>query len=427
MATGPTGGSAAAAPNVASAILPNGVTVLTRERPGSHVFAVDTAVRAGARYEGAGTASAARVLESALLLGTERYPTRDDLVRTIAGRGGDLSVSAGREIVEVAVTVGLPDADLALGVLAEVLLRSAFDQETLEREREVILQQVQEREDEPEDVAADRLYSTVFAGHPLANQPYGTSAGVAALTVDRLRGYWRERLVGPNVLVVVVSGLPHEQVMVKLAAALADLPAGPVPAANYRDLPPSEGRLIRLPIGTDQSHVYIGAQVPGVATADRPALRVLNAVLGRTSGRLFSEVRDRRGLAYSAYSTVPQFVDGGVFLVYAGTHPSTADEALAVLQAELTRVREQPIGEAELRNAVGGELGSRILGVETSANEALFLARDLVFGVPSQEVQAQQLRAVTPADVQRVARAYLDPARLSIVVTSPDEPVEAAP
>jgi predicted Zn-dependent peptidase len=427
VAASPSGGSAGAAPLVSSSVLPNGVTVVTRERVGSQVFAIDTAVRAGARYEQPTTASAARVLESALMLGTERYPTRDDLVRAIAGRGGDLSVSAGREILEVGVTVGLPDADLALDVLAEVLLRSAFDPDALEREREVILQQVQEREDEPEDVAADAIYTTVFGDHPLASLPYGTSAGVSALSVDALRGFWRTRLVGPNVLVSIVSGMPHEQVVEKLTAVLADLPAGPVPAVNYRDLSPPAARTLRLPLGTDQSHVYIGAPVPGVATEDRAALRVLNAILGRTSGRLFSEVRDKRGLAYSAYSSVAQFVDGGVFLVYAGTQPQTAEAVLTLLQSELARIREQPIDEAELRNAVGGELGSRILGVETSANEALFMARDIMFGIPTEEIQAAQLRAVTAADVQRVARRYLDPSRLSVVMTGPPATGEATP
>lgn len=409
-------GGAAAMP-ITSAVLPNGVTIVARERPGSQVFAVDLAVRAGARYETATTASAARFLESALLLGTDRWPTRDALVRAITGRGGELSVTAGREIVEVSTTVGLPDAALALDVLEEVLLRSQFDPEAIEREREVILQQVQEREDEPEDHATDVLFQTVFAGHPLANLPYGTSKGVESLTVDRLEGYWRERLVGPNVLVAVVSGLPHDEVVARLGRALEKIPSGPVPALNYGELPAPAARTVELPLGTNQSHIFIGMPVPGVATEDRAPLRVLNAVLGRSSGRLFSEIRDRRGLAYSAYSSVSQFVDGGIFYVYAGTTPRTADAVLDLLKSELERIREEPIDALELQNAIGGEIGSRTIGVETSANEALYMARDHVFGIPPREIQAAQTRAVTVADVQRVARRYLDPERFSVVVT----------
>jgi predicted Zn-dependent peptidase len=417
VAASPSPRTAGAATPITSAVLPNGVTIVARERPGSQVLAIDVAVRAGARYETEEAGSAARVLESALLLGTERWPTRDTLVRSIAGRGGQLSVSAGREIVEVSTAVGLPDAELALEVLREVLLHSRFDPEAVERERDVILQQVQEREDEPEDRAADVLYQTVFAGHPLANLPNGTPSGVEALTVERLRGYWRERLVGPNVLVAVVSGLPHDEVVAMVGRALEGVPAGPVPSLNYAEIPPTAARTVELPLGTDQSHIFIGAPVPGVATEDRAPLRVLNAVLGRSSGRLFSEIRDRRGLAYSAYSAVSQFVDGGIFYVYAGTQPSTADAVLELLKSELLRIREEPVDAIELQNAIGGEVGSRTIGVETSPNEALYMARDTVFGVPPREIQAAQARAVTAADVQRVARRYLDPARFSVVVT----------
>lgn len=425
VAAGPAPREAGAATAVVSSVLPNGITVISRQRVGSQVLAIDLAVRAGARYETAETASATRFLESALLLGTEQWPTRDALTRVISGRGGDLSVSAGREIVEVGVTVGQADADLALDVLRDVLLHSRFDPDDLERERAVILQQVQEHEDEPEDRAADVFFQTIFAGHPLSQLPSGTSDAVEALTVEQLRGYWRTRLVGPNVLISVVSGLPHEEIAGKLAAALKELPAGPVPAVNYRDIVGVAPAAIELPLGNDQSHIFVGAPIPGVASADRAPLRVLNAVLGRSSGRLFTEIRDKRGLAYSTYSTLSQYVDGGLFYVYAGTRPGSADTVLALVQAELQRVREEPITPTELQNAIGGEIGARTLAVETSANEALYTARDTVFGIPPREIQAQATRAVTAADVQRVARTYLDPARLSVVMTRPTGPTDA--
>jgi zinc protease len=419
VAAGPATREAGAATPTISSVLPNGVTVISRQRVGSQVLAIDLAVRAGARYESAETASATRFLESALLLGTERWPSRDALSRVITARGGEFSVTAGREIVEVAVTVGQDDTDIALDVLAEVLLRSQFNPDDIEREREVILQQVQEHEDEPEDRATDVLFQTIFAGHPLSNLPYGTSAAVESLTVDQVRGYWRERLVGPNVLVSVVSGMPHEEIAGKLAVALAEVPAGPVPPVNYRDIMDAPQRTVELPLGTDQSHIFVGAAIPGVTSADRAPLRVLNAVLGRSSGRLFTEIRDRRGLAYSTYSSLAQYVDGGLFYVYVGTRPGSADTVLELVRAELQRVRDEPITDQELRNAIGGEIGARALAVETSANEALYMARDTMFGVPPRELQAMATRAVTAADVQRVARQYLSPDRLSVVMTRP--------
>ncbi|MCC7367799.1 MAG: insulinase family protein [Chloroflexi bacterium] len=425
VAAGPSPREAGAATAAVSSVLPNGITVVSRQRTGSQVLAIDVAVRAGARYETAQTASATRFLESALVLGTERWPTRDALSRALTSRGGDLAVSAGREIVEVAVTAGQDDADLALDVLHEVLLRSRFDPDDLERERAVILQQVQEHEDEPEDRATDTFFQTIFGDHPLSHLPAGTSEAVEELTVEQLQGYWRERLVGPNVLISVVSGMSPDEVTARLAAALADLPAGPVPAVNYGDVQVVLAQTVDLPLGTDQSHIFVGAQIPGVATEDRAPLRVLNAVLGRSSGRLFTEIRDRRGLAYSTYSAVTQYVDGGLFYVYAGTRPGSADAVLDLVKAELKRVREEPISPTELQNAIGGEIGSRTIAMETSANEALYTARDTMFGIPSRELQAQAIRAVTAADVQRVARTYLDPERLVVVMTRPAGPTDA--
>ncbi|MGE3912545.1 MAG: M16 family metallopeptidase [Chloroflexota bacterium] len=421
VAAGPMPRDAGAVAAIQSSVLPSGATVVTRQRTGSQVLAIDLAVRAGARYEQKQTGSATRFLESALLLGTEKWPSRDALTRAITSRGGELSVSAGREIVEVSVTVGISDVDLALDVLDQVLLHSRFDAEDLDRERSVILQQVQEREDEPEDRATDEFFQTMFAGHPLVNLPGGTSAGVEALTVEQLRNYWQQRLVGPNVLISVVSGLPHEEVTAKLAGALQDLPRGPVLPLNYGDVPEAESRTVALAVGSDQSHIFVGATVPGVASEDRAPLRVLNAVLSKSSGRLFTEIRDKRGLAYSTYSALSQFVDGGVFMVYAGTRPDAADAVLDLIMTELQRVREEPLEATELENAIEGDVGARILAVETSANEALYLARDTMFGVPPREIQAARIRAVTAADVQRVAQKYLNPDRLSVVITRPSD------
>jgi len=421
MAAGSSGRPVGAAPPITSQVLPNGITVVSRQRPGSQVVAIDVAVRAGARYETTSTASAARFLESALLLGTDQWPSRDALLRTISGRGGQLSVDAGREIVETSVTVGLPDLDLALDVVQQILLHSRFDEQALERDRNVIIRQIQEREDEPDDLASDVLFETVFAGHPLSHRPTGTQAGVQALTVEQIHGYWSTRLVGPNVIVGVVSGLPDASVAERLGAALSDLPAGPVPAVNYADLPAAAARSVTLDAGTDQAHVYVAVPLPGVTHEDRAALRVMNAILSRSSGRLFTEIRDRRGLVYSTYSSVPQFADGGAFIVYGGTDPATSDEVVEAIKTELARMATTPVGNAELQNAVDGAIGSETVANEASSSEVVSLTRNTVFGIPPREIQAAQLRAVTPSDVQRVAQRYLDPARMTIVVARPED------
>ncbi|MCC6174677.1 MAG: insulinase family protein [Chloroflexi bacterium] len=403
--------------------LANGAAVVTRERPASQVVAVDLAIRAGSRYEGPATDSAAQLLEHALLLGTAHWPTRDELLRAIGGRGGELGISAGRELLEVTLAIGLPDLDLGLRVLRDVLAAACFDEAAIGREREVILQQLQEREDDPETHARDRLFDVVFAGHPLGRRPSGTPEGVRSLSVERLRSFWAEHRVAPRIVAGVVSGLGHDEAVERLDGLLGDFPGGET-ASPLASWPAGVPASLDLPIGTDQAHAFVAATVPGVRDEDRSALRALNAILGRVSGRLFVEIRDRRGLAYTAYSTLAQYSDGGIFLTYAGTDPEDLDAVVGLLRTEIRRLADDGVSETELQRAVRGEIGAWVVGLETSGAEAVAMTRDAVHGLPPRDEQAAQLRMVTPDDIQRIARTYLADERLSVVVTRPPADLE---
>lgn len=402
-----------------SSILPNGVTVVTRQRADSHVVAIDLAVRAGARYEDEASPSAAHLLEHALLLGTERRPSRDQLLRTITSRGGRLMTTAGREALDVGVTVGRDDFEVGLDVVRDVVIASLFDEGVVDAERDVILQELDEREDDPETRATDLLFDTVFDRHPLGRPPSGTREGVSGLSVDRLRDFWRGRLVGSNVFVAVVSGFEHAAVVERLAASFGDLPIGTASSSDTRPLASRGPRTLEVVAGTDQSQILIGVPLPGVGTADRAALRVLAASLSGASGRLYAEIRDRRGLAYSTGAMVVQYADGGIMVVGAGTEAAQADMVIQLLLNELGRLRDDPLEPQELGNAIGGVIGGQALAEETSGAEAGSLVRATLFGLPSRNVQVEELRAVTADDVRRVARTYLDPSRLTVVVTRP--------
>ena len=149
---------------------------------------------------------------------------------------------------------------------------------------------------------------------------------------------------------------------------------------------------------------------------------MLNAILSRSSGRLFTEIRDKRGLAYTAYSSVSQFVDGGIFMVYAGTQPATANAVLDLLKAELQRIREQPIDGVELQNAIEGEVGAGRWRWRRARTRRCTWPEIRVFGVPPREIQAAETRAVTAGDVQRVAQTLPRSVRFSVVIASPSSP-----
>jgi predicted Zn-dependent peptidase len=317
------------------------------------------------------------------------------------------------------VNVGLPELDLGLDVLHDVLTASRFDEQALEAERRVILQELAQRADDPETVASDALFDTLFTGHPLQHPPSGTREGVQRLTVDRLRSFWERRLVGDNIIVGVVSGLDHAAVVERLEAALGAIPAGPPAERKLVPLPLDGAASLTLPAGTDQAHVFVGARLPGVATPDRAALRVASTVLGRSGGRLFTEIRDRRGLAYSTYAAVPQYTDGGIFLMYAGTEGANTSEVADLLLAELARLREEPVAPPELADAIGSDVGAQVIADETSRAEAITLTRSIVFGLPPRDEEERRLRAVTAEDVRRVANAYLSPGRLTVLIARP--------
>jgi len=187
-------------------------------------------------------------------------------------------------------------------------------------------------------------------------------------------------------------------------------------------VPAHPAQSLTIEAGQEQAHIFVGLPVTGVAAPDRAALRVANSIVGRSSGRLYGEIRDRRGLAYAAYSSVAQYADGGILYAYVGTDPANLDEVRALTIAELAVLRDGPLEADELDDARGNEVGGRIVGRETSQEEATVLARDAVYGLPPAEEQDDRLRAVTLADVRDAARTYFDPALMTTVVARPGVP-----
>jgi len=362
-----------------------------------------------------------------VLLGTERRPSRNFLLRTITSRGGELSAAAGREFLEIRAVVRAADIDLAIDVLRDMIRESRFDATALESERGVLLQQVAERADNPVERAADALFDALLGGHPLANRPSATAEDVRRVVPDDVRAFWASRLAGENILAGIVCELDHEAVVGRIDDVFGDIPAFVGVGANGNDSPPrvdlgpTDARDLVLDVPGTQAQVVVGVPLPGVTHADRSAIRVANAVLGRLSGRLFGEIRDRRGLAYSTACTVAQYADAGVWFAQVGTAPRNADTVRSLVLGEFARLRDEVLSQEELENAREGEIGARIVAREASRDEAIGLIRDAAYGLPVAVEQDALLRAVTAAEIQRVAREYLDPGRITTIVARPVE------
>lgn len=413
--------AAPAADAIARQTLPNGALLLVKERPTSGVVAITVAIRSGARDETADEAGARNLLARAHLLGTERWPTEDQLRRVIGATGGGIGISASQELTTLSVTVPAEEQRLAFEVLADVLNAPRFDAEQIERDRALVLLEISRRSADPAPLAFDTLVETVWRDHPGGHSTLGRAETVAQFDRDRLLELRRQAMVGSNITVAVVGQLPAERAFTELAAVVGPLPAGTPADRTPHPIPPraSDERLDRV-AGQRQAIVLVGLPIPGRRDPERYPLAVLDAVLGSPSGRLFAEIRTRRALAYVAGSGLSLMSDAGLFYAQAGTDPANVEQVIALIADELRRMVEQPLTADELRAAAGQLAGRRIMAEETSSAQANQIASLTALGsYESAESFAEQVRQVTADDVQRVASRYLGAGHAIVVVQPP--------
>lgn len=407
--------------NFSRHVLPTGLTVLIEDRPGSGLVAVNVAILAGARYETDEAAGAAPFLEELFMDGTPTRPSRRDLLRAITSRGGDLSADAGWEVVNLSAEMANEDLGVAVDVLADMLLNSTFARERFEAEREIILQNLIEREDNPARVFSDVAFGTILGDPNLRHVPAGSLETADALSYENLVRYRTSRTVAGNTIVAVVGDVREPEVLALVQRAFAALPPGPrqQPRPLPRIAPPP---LVERDAGSEQSNVAVALRTPGVEAADRAALVVLSGMLGGGGQRLYTEIRDRRGLAYATGASLLQMPDAGVLLAYAGTDPINTQTVAALLRDELDRlVRERPT-DAEVARAIAYFVDGQIVDLETdSARASDLIRREALYGyAPPREYFLNLIRRVTPADVQAAAQRYLAPDRVTTVILGPE-------
>jgi predicted Zn-dependent peptidase len=405
---------------VETSILENGITLITERRPESRVAGIALAVRAGSRYEDDTTLSAAKMLERMYLQGTDRRPSRDELIKPLTRLGSDLSVSAGYESTLFQTSVRESDLDVALDVVSDSLLHSQFDELKFEKERDLAVQELVELQDQAPALAGYTFQQTIYAGQSMGHVPAGTIDGLNGLTIEALNAF-RTTFVGANrATIAVVSSYPHAEIQSRVGTAFAELPQVPDRAAEPTDYQQSATGRNEIVAGADQSVVLVGAGVPGASHPDRPALTVLVSALNGFTGRLMHEIRDLRGLAYSTSASTRAASDSGTLVAQAGTEPGNASTVAGLLEDQLQALAAEPLSDAELHRAIGQAIGQRLIDNETALSRASELASLWLVGAQeSVEVWEARIQAVTAADVQRVASTYLGSARLLRLVTQP--------
>jgi predicted Zn-dependent peptidase len=392
---------AAADPAVRVTRLPSGLIVATDRMERVETVSLGAYVAAGTRHERAEENGVSHFLEHMAFKGTARRSAAE-IAEEIEAVGGHMNAYTAREQTAFYVKVLKEDLPLAADIIGDIVTHSVFDKDELERERGVILQEIGQANDTPDDIIFDQFQETAFPAQPMGRPTLGKEPIIRAMPREALLAFMGENYAAGNVIVAAAGAVSHDAVVELVARQFADLRADPPPPA-----PPGryEGGEFREARDLDQVHIVLG--FPGVAYADPdyyPVLLLSTLLGGGMSSRLFQEVREKRGLAYSIYSFAAPYLDGGLFGIYAGTGEHEAAELMPVTLEELCKVRCE-VSEKELARARAQVKASLLMSLESTGSRCEQLARQLqVFGrvIPTSETVAR-IEAVTIDDIRRAA------------------------
>jgi predicted Zn-dependent peptidase len=399
--------------------LDSGVRVVTEANPSVRSIALGFWVRVGSRNESIEQAGISHFLEHLLFKGTARFSSTE-IDQIFDGLGAEINAGTGKETTSVYSRFLDQHLERAFDVMADMVLRPTYPD--IESERQVVIEEIAMYEDEPSDKVHDVLSSAVFGDHPLGRPIIGTADVIANVPVPEIAEYHDGRYTGPNLVVAAAGSLDHDRLVELVAEACA---AGP---GEQNAAVPADGNgqpTVRFhEKQTEQYHLCLGA--PGLSRSDerRFALRVLDTILGgSSSSRLFQEVREKRGLAYSVYSYASQYVDSGQVALYVGTRPDRVREAMEVIGVELRKLQDSSITQEEFDRAKENVKGRTVLAMESTLARMNRLGSSLLMGVPLltlDEVVAA-IDAVTLDDVTVLAHELFVPERLSAAGVGGDQ------
>ena len=415
------------ASRVRRTVLPGGLRVVTEHMPAARSATLGIWAKVGSRDEAASLAGATHFLEHLLFKGTGRR-TSLDISAEIDAVGGELNAFTGKEYTCYHARVLDADVPLAIDVVCDMVTSSLIPAHEVESERNVILEEIAMHDDDPDDVVHDAFVAAMYGDTPIGRPITGTVDSIGALTRRRLAGHYRRRYTADSLVFAAAGNVDHAAVvrLVRKAFAAADALGSPdripaLPRQATRPVPTqATTALVERP--TELASFVLGT--PGLERnhPERFALGVLNAVLGGgTSSRLFQEVRERRGLAYSIYSFTSQHVDSGYFALAGGCMPDRITDVLQICRDETAKVASAGITVEELERGKGQLRGSLVMGLEDSSARMTRIGRSELVpgGLLTIDEQLACINAVTLDDVHALAERIL-PADPTLAVIGPD-------
>jgi predicted Zn-dependent peptidase len=405
--------------------LDGGERIVTERVRSVRSVALGIWIGAGSRDETAERAGISHFIEHLLFKGSSRY-SGVQIAQVFDGLGGELNAATAKEYTVLYARVLDAHLESALDVMSDMLLAPTFDADELNSEREVVLEEIAMYEDSFHDLAHDLIAGAVFSDHPLGRPVIGTSEAVNAIDTAMVRGYHANRYVGPNIVIAAAGNLEHEPLVHAIQQRFEAYAKVPDPSAGVRPVWVGESspQTVFQAKASEQYHVCLAGL--GLQRSDRRrfAASLLDSMLGGSaSSRLFQEIRERRGMAYSVYTFGSQYADTGMVGVYVGTREDNLAECMRITADQLRRMGVGDIADDELQRAKENLKGRIMLSMESTSNRASRLGKSVLTDTEllSLDRICAEIDAVEADSVASLARQLFAPERLSISGIGPNE------
>jgi predicted Zn-dependent peptidase len=393
----------------------NGLVIASEVMPHLRSVSLGVWVKCGSRFEGSDHTGISHFIEHLLFKGT-RDRSAAEIAEEIDSVGGQLNAFTEKEYVGFYAKVLDKQLPFAFDLVSDIVLNPTFPAREMQRERNVIYEEINMVEDSPQELILDIYMESFWKGHPLGRPISGTKKSVARLGRSDVRKFFKNNYNARNTVIAVAGNIRHREVTRLAERYFSDLEPG---VAANPGLPPEihAGRHIRRKAHLEQTHICLGTVSPPVASEERYCSHLLSSILGGgMSSRLFQNIREKRGLVYSIYSMLNLYHDAGALVVYAGTAPGNASEVVELTLKEFTKLRERLVSPQELKRAKESIKGSVMLSLESSSSRMTHLAQQQIYYGRFYKLEEilGAVERVTARDIRHLANRIFDSSYLTL-------------
>jgi len=402
--------------------LDNGLRIITKTLPQTRSVCLNFFIGAGGRYENLAESGLSHFIEHLCFKGTKRHASTKEISERIECVGGLINGATDREMTIYWTKVAQPHFDIAMDLMVDILRHSRFDRRDVEKERNVIIEEINTALDSPHERVAILIDEVMWPNQPVGMDVAGTRQTVGNINRQQILDYFNSQYVPNNTVISIAGNIEHDQAVSMLNNALANwadgTPRSWIKADDKQDKP----RFSIEKRNTEQSHICLSVRGYSSTHKDRYILDMINVILGKgMSSRLFMNIREKLGVAYDVHSYGTHFIDSGALTVYAGVDPKRTTIAIDALLKELAMFKSEPVPAAELTKAKELSKGRLLIRMEDTSNLSMWLGgQDLLKNyILTVEEVISIIDAVTADDIQRIAYDIFVPGKLNASIVGP--------